>query len=268
MQARLNSKEIGKRLSNLRKRRGYSQAEISKMLGISRPSIAQMELGSRKISIGEMMMLAEVLNFSIDRFLSQDYQEEQIQPLLDEDISEQKERISVPKLNVKKFKQVLLYILEKTAGKPNVGETVLYKLLYFADFDFYEQFETHLTGAEYRKMPYGPVPQKLGNILEAMIKDGVLQRISTEFHGFPQKRYIPLQKPDISELNASELSVIEQVVHKYAGWSAKKISAHSHKDIPWKASTEGEIIDYELAFYREIPFSARQYDDDNEDHEF
>ncbi len=262
MRARLNSKEIGNRLSNLRKRRGYSQAEISKILGISRPSVVQMESGSRKISIGEMMVLAEVLNFSIDRFLSQDYEATQLAPIVDEKKAEMKERISVPKLNVKKFKQVLLYILEKTAGKPNVGETVLYKLLYFADFDFYEQFETHLTGAEYRKMPYGPVPQKLGNILEAMIEDGVLQRISTEYHGFPQKRYIPLQKPDISELSASELSVIEQVLHKHADWSAKKISEHSHKDIPWKASTEGEIIDYELAFYQEAPFSVRQYDED------
>ncbi len=262
MQPRINPKQIGKRLSNLRKRRGYSQAEMSKLIGISRPSIAQMESGGRKISIGEMMILSEVLNFSIDRFLSQDYKEEEMEPIADREIPEQKVRVSVPKLQVKKIKQVLLYILEKTAGKPNVGETVLYKLLYFADFDFYEQFEMHLTGAEYRKLPYGPVPQKLGNILEAMIKDGVLQRISTEYHGFPQKRYIPLQKPDISELSASELSVIEQVLHKHADWSAKKISEHSHKDIPWKASTEGEVIDYELAFYREAPFSVRQYDSD------
>lgn len=265
MQPRINPKQIGKRLSNLRKRRGYSQAEISKLIGISRPSIAQMELGSRKISIGEMMMLAEVLNFSIDRFLSQDYNEEQIEPVAEES-PEQKIRVSVPELKVKKFKQVLLYILQKTAGKPNVGETVLYKLLYFADFDFYEQFETHLTGAEYRKLPYGPVPQKLGSILESMINDGTLQRINTEYHGFPQKRYIPLQKPDMSELSASELSVIEQVVHQYADWSAKKISEHSHKDLPWKASKEGEVIDYELAFYREAPFSSRVYENDG--HEF
>jgi len=261
MQPRIDSKQIGKRLANLRKRRGYSQAEISKLIGISRPSIAQMELGSRKIAISEMMMLAEVLNFSIDRFLAQDYDEEPVELMGDDETHQQTMRVSVPELKVKKFKQVLLYILQKTAGKPNVGETVLYKLLYFADFDFYEQFETHLTGAKYRKLPHGPVPQKLGNILEAMIKEGSLQRINTEYYGFPQKRYIPLQKPDMSELSASELSVIEQVINQYADWSAKKISDYSHKDMPWKASKEGEIIDYELAFYREAPFSARTYDE-------
>jgi len=41
------------------------------------------------------------------------------------------ERISVPTLKLNKFKNVLLYILERCAGKPNVGETVLNKLLYF-----------------------------------------------------------------------------------------------------------------------------------------
>ena len=46
------------------------------------------------------------------------------------------ERVSIPHLKRKKFENVLLYILEKCAGKPNVGETVLYKLLYFSDFNY------------------------------------------------------------------------------------------------------------------------------------
>jgi hypothetical protein len=34
--------------------------------------------------------------------------------------------------------------------------------------------------------------------------------------------------------------------------------------MPWKATKEGGVIDYELAFYRETPFSARVYDENNE----
>ena len=261
MPSRLTSKEIGQRIANLRKRRGYSQEQLSRLVGISRPSMVQVEAGNRKISVEEFMRLAEVLSFSMDRFLAQAYDEEMVDvsPRKSTDVSM---RISVPKLQVHKFKEILMYILEKTAGKPNVGETVLYKLLYFSDFDYYEQYEQHLTGAAYRKLPYGPVPQKLDSILDAMIKDGGLQRISTEYHGFPQKRYIPLRKADISVLSASELAVIERVIQQYSDWSARKISEYSHKDMPWKASEDGEIIDYELAFYREAPFSARRYDDE------
>ena len=52
-----------------------------------------------------------------------------------------------------KFKQVLLYILNKCGQKPNVGKTVLNKLLYFADFNYYEKYFESITGVEYVKLP-------------------------------------------------------------------------------------------------------------------
>ena len=67
-------------------------------------------------------------------------------------------RIDVPQKNLKKFKEVLLYILEKVGSKSNVGMTVLYKLLYFIDFDYYEKFEEQLIGATYIKNHFGPTP--------------------------------------------------------------------------------------------------------------
>ncbi len=174
------------------------------------------------------------------------------------------ERISVPSLQVSKFKNVLLYILERCAGKPNVGETVLYKLLYFSDFNYYELYEEHLTGAKYRKLPYGPVPQKLDSIVLQMINKGQLQRVKTEYHGYPQTRYLPLVKADLTELKASEKEVIDRVIEQLSDWSAASISNYSHKDMPWLASKEGEEINYELAFYREAPFSVRNYGDEIE----
>ena len=84
---------------------------------------------------------------------------------------------------------MLLYILERCAGKPNVGETVLYKLLYFSDFNYYELYEEHLTGAKYRKLLYGPVPQKLDTIIGQMMKredkkdkDRVLRQNANPLH--------------------------------------------------------------------------------------
>ena len=175
------------------------------------------------------------------------------------------ERTSVPILQIDKFKNVLLYILERCAGKPNVGETVLYKLLYFADFNYYELYEEQLTGAKYRKLPYGPVPQKLDSIIKQMIDDGYLQRVKTAYQGYPQTRYLPLQKANLTELLASEKEVIDRVIEQMSDWSASAISNYSHKDIPWIASKEGEEINYELAFYREAPFSVRNYGDEIEE---
>jgi transcriptional regulator with XRE-family HTH domain len=265
MNTKLSQKQIGQRITKLRKIKGLSQEELAKSVNISRPSLAQIELGNRSVDILELQKLSFVLEFSLDDFMSEDFSARHDVDVIEENKAKKaEERISVPALQVNKFKNVLLYILERCAGKPNVGETVLYKLLYFSDFNYYELYEEHLTGATYRKLPYGPVPQKLDTIIGQMLEEGLLQRVKTEYHGYPQTRYLPLEKADLTELRASEKEVIDRVIEQMSDWSAAAISNYSHKDMPWVASREGEEINYELAFYREAPFSVRNYGDEIE----
>ena len=265
MNIKLSQKQIGQRIAELRKMKGLSQKDLAKSVKISRPSLAQIELGNRSVDILELQKLSLVLKFSLDDFMSEDFSTSQdIENKEERKAKKVEERISEPTLQVNKFKNVLLYILERCAGKPNVGETVLYKLLYFSDFNYYELYEEHLTGAEYRKLPYGPVPQKLDTIIAQMIEKGQLQRVKTEYHGYPQTRYLPLEKADLTELRASEKDVIDRVIDQMSDWSAVAISNYSHKDMPWLASKEGEEINYELAFYRDAPFSVRNYGDEIE----
>ena len=266
MKLKLSQKQIGQRITELRKMKGLSQDDLAKRVKMSRPSLAQIELGNRSVNILELKQLSMVLDFSLDYFMSNDF-------LVDQEVKEEannklqinEERISIPSLKINKLKNVLLYILEKCAGKPNVEEIVLYKLLYFSDFNYYELYEEHLTGSKYRKLPYGPVPQKLNIIINQMIDKGKLKRIKTEYHGYPQTRYLPLEKPDLTELKASEKEVIDKVIAQMSDWSATAISNYSHKDMPWVASKDGEEINYELAFYRDAPFSVRNYRDEIDD---
>jgi transcriptional regulator with XRE-family HTH domain len=182
MNSTLSQKQIGQRLAELRKVKGLSQEELAKTIKISRPSLAQIELGNRTVDVLELQKLSQVLGFSLDDFMATDFSLTQ-EPFVEYETRSTKmmERTSVPALQIDKFKNVLLYILERCAGKPNVGETVLYKLLYFADFNYYELYEEQLTGAKYRKLPYGPVPQKLDSIIKQMIDYGQLQRVKTAY---------------------------------------------------------------------------------------
>jgi transcriptional regulator with XRE-family HTH domain len=264
MNIELSQKQIGQRITELRKIKGLSQEDLAKSVKISRPSLAQIELGNRCVDILELQKLSLVLEFSLDDFMSKDFSASQDVDVKEEKKEKKEERISVPTLQVNKFKNVLLYILERCAGKPNVGETVLYKLLYFSDFNYYELYEEHLTGAKYRKLPYGPVPQKLDTIIGQMIEKGQLQRVKTEYHGYPQIRYLPLEKADLTELRASEKEIIDKVIEQMSDWSAAMLSNYSHGDKPWKASKDGEEINYELAFYRRPPYSIRVYEDDEQ----
>jgi transcriptional regulator with XRE-family HTH domain len=263
MESKLTQKQIGQRIVELRKKKGFSQDDLSKSIGMSRPSLVQIELGNRSIDVFELQKLAMILGFSLDEFMSSDF-------TISDDIDFEKEketkendvRISVPDLQVDKLKNVLLYLLERCAGKPNVGETVLNKLLYFCDFNYYELYEEHLTGARYKKLPYGPVPQKLDSILNQMLDKGQLKRLKTEYHGLSQTRYIPLEKADLTQLSAAEKMVIDDVILQMSEWNANKISEYSHKDKPWKATAEGDFISYNLVFYRRPPFSVREYPED------
>jgi transcriptional regulator with XRE-family HTH domain len=263
---KLSQKQIGQRIAELQKSKSLSQEDLARSIKMSRPSLAQIELGNRSIDISELQELSIALRFSLDDFVSKDFNvNREVEITTHPKETKPQERISVPSMHIEKFRNVLLYILEKCAGKPNVGETFLYKLLYFSDFNYYELYEEHLTGARYRKLPYGPVPQKLDTIINQMIDIAHLQRVKTDYHGYLQTRYLPLVKPDLTQLKASEKEVIDKVIEQMSDWSASAISNYSHRDMPWLASKEGEEINYELVFYREAPFSVRNYGDEIEE---
>jgi len=265
MNGTLSKAEIGERIADLRKLKGLTQEDLAKSVKISRTSLTQIESGNRSVDILELSELSKVLRFSLDDFMSEDFTPNHDITIREEKKSKkQEERISIPKLEVNKFMNVFLYMLERCAGKPNIGETVLYKLLYFSDFNYYEIYEEHLTGATYRKLQYGPVPQKFDAIIQQMIEKKQIQRVKTTYHGLPQTRYLPLEKADLTILRASEKEVIDRVIEHMSDWSASAISTYSHNDMPWLASKEGEEISYELVFYREPPFSVRNYEDDIE----
>lgn len=169
-------------------------------------------------------------------------------------------RISVPIKNIPKFKEVFLYILNKVGAKPNVGKTVLFKLLYFIDFDYYELYEEQLMGLEYIKNKYGPTPVDFDKLCQQMIDAGDLEEVnSTYFH--KQTKYLPHRAADISQLSAREMKVIDDTLRKYSDWSAERLSSFSHRDVPWIGAKEKEPISYESVFYRTPETSVRGYDD-------
>lgn len=151
MKIKLSQKQIGQPITALRKMKGVSQEDLAKSVKISRPSLAQIKLRNGGVDILELQKLSIVLEFSLDDFMSKDFSARQDADVKEEKKADKQEkRISVPTLQVNKFKNILLYILERCAGKSNVGETVLYKLLYLSDFNHYGLYEDHLTGTKYK----------------------------------------------------------------------------------------------------------------------
>lgn len=261
----LTNRSIAERIKLLRKELGLTQEEVAEQLGVSRATVSQMESGERKITAEELYKLANIFNVTADEILDN---EKSIEVVLEKSkVQSNKKRnsirISVPQKNIKKFKEVLLYILNKVGAKPNVGETVIYKLLYFIDFDFYEKYEEQLIGATYKKNTYGPTPVEFKAIVKEMIKNKEIIVLDKEYFKYPQRKYLPLRDPDLSVLRAHEKELIDEVLDRLSDMSAKEISEYSHKDVPWMGAKFGEIINYEAVFYRTKEYSVRRYDDED-----
>lgn len=259
------AKNLCRKIKSLREQNKFSQEYISDQLKISRPTYMQIEKGERELTVTEARKLASIFSLSLEYFLNEDAPD-QHEVVLESDITEKGNkddiRIVMPRANVKKFKEVLLYVLSKIGAKPNIGETALYKLLYFIDFDFYEKFEAQLTGARYIKNHYGPTPVEFKKVIESMEQKGEVERVRSKYFQYEQKKYLPRREPDLKNLSAQEIKHIDEVLARLSDKNANELTNYSHSDVPWKVHKQGEIISYESVFYRDPEHSVRNYDDE------
>lgn len=246
-----NQVALGNKIRCLRLEFEFSQEELAARIGIPRPSLSGIEAGKREVISSELMKIAEIFDISVDELL---------RPVAELKEAAAEYKVSPePLFDKNKFKQVLLYILEKCGAKPNVGETVLYKLLYFIDFNYYELFEKPLMGESYRRIKYGPAPCHFNMVVDEMIAAGEIKKVSADYYGRRQKKYLPLIFPDLSLITAREKQVIDTVLDNLSSKEAATLTNYSHEDMPWKMTQDKEIIDYESVFYRTPAYSVRQH---------
>lgn len=249
-------------LETLRKKRGFSQEVFAEKLEVSRPTLQKILAGKKELTLSQARKASELFGISLQALLNEK-DENNIEVSLETSQKTEETptiRISVPQESVEKFRQVLLYITEKVGALPNVGQTVLYKLLYFCDFDYYEKFEEQLIGAKYIKNHYGPTPVAFRKIVDDMTKKGELEEVKTKYFQHEQTKYLPVQKADLKGLSAREIQHIDEVLTRLATKSATELSDLSHKDVPWITAEEGKEVDYEAVFYRTPETSVRQYE--------
>jgi transcriptional regulator with XRE-family HTH domain len=253
---------LEKFIQQQRAKYNMTQEHLASELGISRPTYIQIEQGKRELTVTEAKKLAAIFNLSLDDFL--DGREKKNVVTLPDQVSEKQGsfQIRVTEKNLDKFKQVILYVLGKIGSKPNIGETVLHKLFYFIDFDYYEKFEENLMGATYIKNHHGPTSVELGAIIENMQKNGEIEAVKSNYFKYEQKKYLPRKRPDLSILSANEIQHIEEVLARLSDKNAREIENYSHEDIPWKSSRDGQPLSYESVFYRDEKYSVRNYDDE------
>lgn len=248
----LTKEKLGLKIKDLRESLNLNQADLAKKVGLSRVAISQIESGQRGLEALELGEIAKIFKIDMDYLLREEG------PVRIKNLPQKKEY----KFNREKLKNLILYILEKCGGKPNVGETVLYKLLYFADFDNFEIFGGPITGMNYVHLQYGPVPSanEYCPVVQEMVEKKELKIITQQYYGMPQKRYIALVNSDINIFNLQEIKLIDTVIANLSDKTATQIEDYVHEDAPWKLTEEKQIIDYKFVFERSVPYAHFDYE--------
>jgi len=160
-------------------------------------------------------------------------------------------------INQKKYRDAILYLCQKLGGEVR-GKKKLAKLLYFADFDFYEKYQKSITGDVYKAYPKGPLPESLNTVLEALSKEKLLAVSQVKEWG---KDYAPTEvfrcanDTDTDALAPEERQMLDRIIKRYGGLNGEQLAELSHTEAPFAATEPYQEIAYEFTYYRGTDFS-------------
>ena len=154
------------------------------------------------------------------------------------------------KINEKKYKNAILFFAKKIQNG-TLGKLKLMKLLYFLDFDFFEKYGRPVTGDEYLRFEYGPVPRMGEKMLKKMSGSEIRITKRKVAYGLNDQMHIEALKDfDLSVFTKEELLMLEEVADKWERFAGTEMKNASHGEAPWIATKPNDIIDYNLVYYR------------------
>lgn len=131
-------------------------------------------------------------------------------------------------------------------------KTKMNKMLFYSDFLAFRESGQSISGATYKAIPYGPVPEKYESIFENLSTSDV---IDIQYESKPDGSKIeklvgredrPLNSAKFSE---KELEILQKVAEKFRGVNSSGIVDISHQETAWTENIEGKrLISYYYAF--------------------
>jgi len=209
-------------LTNIRKKNNWTQEDMAKILGVSRPTYIAVEKGNVSMTLDQLNRLANKLGCQAEDIMSEN--------IVDEE----------------KYREVLLETIKYGADPDGkITKTKLAKLIYLNDFSWYYQHLESMTGAKYRRLQQGPVPNLYFAKVEELIDEGLLNlELDKECQLISLSEAGKMSESNI--LNCEEKDLIRKVASKWQGKRSQEIVKFTHEQLPYKVCSPGEVIPYEL----------------------
>lgn len=214
------------KIKELRIKNGFSQEKVAQVIGVSRPTYTAIESSKQELSLEEAKKLATLFGMSVDELLLGTVS------------------------NMEKYKHMILTFLRMNISKDGkIPKTKLAKMLYLADFAwFYNNFES-MSGMQYRKIEYGPVPDSFFRALDELEFDG---KINIDHKNDNGKEMFLVSESDsnknekIQTITSEEKTLMKKIVEKWKDKKTNEIVNFTHNQLPYALCRENEIIPYEL----------------------
>ncbi|MFA6536308.1 MAG: helix-turn-helix domain-containing protein [Candidatus Paceibacterota bacterium] len=217
------------KIKEFRLKKGLSQEQVAQAIGVSRPTYTAIEAGKKQnLDLDEAQKLANFFGIGLNELVSGTIE------------------------NVEKYKQMILAYLRMNLSisrNGRVTKTKLAKLLYFADFAwFYDHLES-MSGMQYKKFAYGPVPDTFFRVLDELEEDG---KINIERKKEDGKDVFLITESEsnknekITTISAEERKLMERIAKKWRGKNTQDIVTFTHNQFPYTVCRDNEVIPYEL----------------------
>ena len=150
------------------------------------------------------------------------------------------------RFNHEKLRAAARYIISSCPPEL-LGAVKLHKCLYYSDMMGFVATGDAITGAEYRKRPFGPTCDALLPVLREMERDGEIVVEHVDYHGYRKTQFRPIRLRDSNHLSESDRAILDDVTDFVCrNNTARSISEMSH-DMVWDMVEFGDVIQYHHA---------------------
>lgn len=244
----------------LRKKYNLTQEQFSKIIGCAKKTLISYEQGTsvpNDIYIVTLKMLLEnpniikpMIESNLSRYSQEEYQKITSKlSIIYEEEDNKKENQELSKYNgyteysLSKVKNLILYLSQNTILK-----TKLLKELFYCDFISYKNIGKSITGLEYKKYQFGPVPRNYEQILNKLIQSKSISLNLIIDSDYECNQISSIEKPNTKDFAKEELDIINRVIKYFKNYSSKKIVDYSHKEKAFTDTKENNLISYDYAF--------------------
>lgn len=128
-----------------------------------------------------------------------------------------------------------------------VFRTKLNKLLFYIDFCAFAELGRSVTGLQYARLNYGPVPNKFDTIFDCLQNMGTVTIESWEVGDYAGGIIRAAGPVPHDLLSREEKLIANAVCEHFNGWTAVKVMDFSHEEKAWLEVPNSKLISYEFA---------------------